>query len=216
MIEICRNIKYRYAELHRVREPWMRICESGLKEKDRKAFLKQGRKALSELSRFLNLIRPMIDTLIENRIFLIGLRLNLNHNITRDIRARGSVVFFVHPDNIFPWHIETLCVLIQNEFTPIKNLNLVNVALDGFVQNFEKFQTLAESLMHPDNQVRQIDLRACGIGEKGAGLIAKILENPNNKLIKIDLRVNIMINSGLKEIIKAAAERTGRSIEILF
>jgi len=215
MRTLCEMIQRKYTELVSLHGRWRSLSEGGLLGKDRREFLRQGEKAVTDIAECQSAFGALIDAAIKERIETIGRKSGVNYHIIQNLEVYDSVVYFEDTSNIFSFTIEALAALIIDQQTPIKKLSLMNVTLGGIESDRHKLDRLTEALRKPQNKVRRLDLRWCSIGDYGARSIASLLGNPNSQLSHIDLRNNGISVSVEKEV-KKAASRAGRKIEIIF
>lgn len=211
----CEIISKKYKELLEQTNRWQTLKSSELKRNAPKDYLRHGRELNAERKRHIASIQYSLEKGLEHAVVLRGIKLNLNSYNVGLLVAEGYYVTFKQQDNLLINGFHVLSTLITTEDSPIRNLALRGIALDGFVQDFVRLEVLAEALTNPNNKIIRLILQNCYIEEKGAELIANILKNPNCKIEYLDLR-RTKLRTGAKKQITAAANSSGREIEILF
>jgi len=188
----CQKIQSQYAALLGFLNRWHLLFAGGLKEGDRKEFIKQGKdlrlKISWQMKTFVQFY--LSDKNIRRRLAEIMERLDLNINLDVENRWISFKDFSGSND------ISQLRMIIDHKQSPITCLRLEYVPFSG--QDNVDFEGLADSLMQPDNRVKYLNLAFCSLRDNEMSVIADVLKNSNNKLKKLYLFGNLITDAGVE------------------
>ena len=238
-MNLCQKIKPFYEELLAVRKELDSLFASGLKERDRKEYFRQGgdlqKRLEKKLTEWLKLKAEIeketqSDKAIARKLEKIRKRLNIELCVS----VINSCVYVEAQDELEM--ADVLRAIVEPD-SPVKRLSFRN----WFI-SMESLRALANALKNPNNKIVDLNLNSCRINLRGMEILREALTNQNNKLQKlhlfenglgsrsVELIVEILKNPNCKleylnllgnafavvynEVILEAARKTGRQIVV--